>query len=84
VKTVIRAIVFRTPLLKETEMFFRDTLALTIRESSPTHFLIYARGIRIVFMETKEDPEVEIYLSSETQRQICILKDPNLIKVIIF
>jgi hypothetical protein len=83
VKTAIRAFVFRTPRLKETEKFYRDTLGLPVRESSPKHFLIYANGIRIVFMETEGNEKVELYLSSEPANPFCILEDPNQIKVII-
>ncbi len=82
-KTIIRAIVFRTPRLKETEKFFSETLGLPFLESSPTHFLLYAKSIRIVFMETNSEPEVELYLSGEHAAPFCILVDPNQIKIII-
>jgi len=79
----LKAIVFRTNRLRETRVFFETVLGLKIKEYSPTHFVIHAGDIRILFVETNSDSEVEWYCSKKTGAGITLLKDPNQIKVII-
>jgi catechol-2,3-dioxygenase len=94
----LKAVVFKTSRLKETEDFFIHELGFVIKESSITHFVIHAKGIRILFVEFDNDLEVELYLSkslSPSQEnnltlhsntkipRLTICKDPNRIKIII-
>jgi catechol-2,3-dioxygenase len=79
----LKAIVFKTSRLKETRVFFESVLGMKIRENSLTHFVIHAGDIRILFVETNTDPEVEWYCSKKTGGGIILLKDPNQIKIII-
>ena len=75
--------VFRTPRLKETLSFFTERLGFNINEYSPTHFVIYSKGIRIVFIDSDTEPEIELYLSKSVGKDFTILEDPNHIKIII-
>jgi hypothetical protein len=81
-KPEIKAVVFRTPRLTATKVFFTNQLGLTIREYSATHFVIHSKGIRILFVESKGDPEVEIYLGNSPLKKLIVLEDPNHIKII--
>ena len=79
----LKAIVFRTNRLKETRFFFETVLEMKVKECSLTHFVIHAGDIRILFVETNTDSEVEWYCSKKTGGGITLLKDPNQIKIII-
>ena len=59
----IKAVVFRTSKLKETKEFFIAKLGVAIKEYSMTHFVIHSRGIRLLFVESDNDLEVELYVS---------------------
>jgi hypothetical protein len=83
VKSDLKAVVFRTPRLGETKNFFETSLGMKIRESSLTHFVIYAEGLRILFIESNTSLEVELYLSKKSSGNLTVLQDPNQIKVII-
>lgn len=82
-KPRLKAVVFRTPRLKETMSFFTEQLRFSINEYSPTHFVIYSKGIRIVFIRSDTKLEVELYLCKSADESFEILKDPNQIKIII-
>jgi hypothetical protein len=82
-KPHLKAVVFRTPRLKETMSFFTGQLGFSINEYSPTHFVIYSKGIRIVYIDSNTEPEVELYLCKSTSEGFTILEDPNQIKIII-
>jgi catechol-2,3-dioxygenase len=82
-KPAIKAVVFRTPMLITTKAFFRDQLGLVIREQSVTHFVIHSKGTRILFVETTDDPKVEIYVENALAGKLTVLEDPNHIKIII-
>ena len=94
----IKAVVFRTSRLKETKEFFIATLGVAIKESSMTHFVIHSKGIRLLFVESDNDLEVELYLSKILNPsgennltlhsnpkipELIICEDPNGIKIII-
>lgn len=91
----IKAIVFKTAQLKETKQFFESALQLKIKETSARHFVIYSKGIRIIFIESSKQFDVEIYISSTgnldlEERQFNLLQagfkrytDPNGITIII-
>jgi hypothetical protein len=96
--TELKAVVFRTSKLKETKDFFVAELGMAIKESSVTHFVIHSKGIRLLFVESDKDLEVELYLSkvfSATAEnnltlhsikkipELTIREDPNGIKIII-
>jgi len=49
VKQCLKPVVLRTSRLKKTQHFFETTLGIKIEESSISHFVIYAKDIRIVF-----------------------------------
>jgi len=48
----LKAIVIKTPRLKETLSFFTGELAFAVKESSPTHFVIHSKDIRVLFVGT--------------------------------
>ncbi len=81
--THLKAIVLKTPRLKETLSFFVDLLGFTIKESSPTHFVIHSNGIRILFVESNNDLEVELYLTQKSTKELFVHEDPNHIKIIV-
>jgi hypothetical protein len=82
-KPHLKAVVFKTPRLKETMSYFTDQLGLSIKEYSPTHFVIYSKGIRILFIGSDTDPDVEFYFCKSMGESFTILEDPNQIKIII-
>jgi catechol-2,3-dioxygenase len=82
-KTRLKAVVFKTSRLKETQDFFEMTLAMKIEESSITHFVVYAKGIRILFVESNSGLEVEFYLTKKSTEGLTVQEDPNQIKIII-
>ena len=79
----LKAIVLKTPRLRETLSFFVDRFGFTITESSPTHFVIHSKGIRILFVESKNDLEIELYLSHKSAKELFVQEDPNQIKIIV-
>ena len=79
----LKAIVLKTPRLKETLSFFIDQLGFTIKESSPTHFVIYSKGIRILFVHSANGLELELYLTQSSAKELFIREDPNHIKIIV-
>ena len=79
----LKAIVLKTPRFKETLSFFIDHLGFTIKESSPTHFVIHSKGIRILFIESSNDLEIELYLTQKSARELFVQEDPNHIKIIV-
>jgi len=79
----LKAIVLKTPRLKETLSFFIEQLGFIIKESSPTHFAIYSKGIRILFVESTNDLEIELYLTQKSAEELFVLEDPNHIKIIV-
>lgn len=82
-KPRLKAVVLKTSQLRETQDFFETTLRMNIVESSITHFVIYANGIRILFVDSNNGLEVEIYLTKKSAEELIVLKDPNQIKIII-
>jgi hypothetical protein len=78
----IKAVVFRTSKLAATKAFFMGELGFPVREASPTHFVIHSKGIRLLFVESAGDPEVEIYLAHPAAERLTVLEDPNQIKII--
>jgi len=78
----LRAIVLKTPRLKETLLFFIEELSFTVKESSPTHFVIHSKGIRILFVESNNGLEIELYLSQSSAKELFVQEDPNHIKII--
>ena len=82
-KPHLKAVVFKTPRLKETMYFFSETLGFSINEYSLTHFVIHSKGIRIVYIESDANPGVELYLCKSMNEHFSILEDPNQIKIII-
>ena len=79
----LKAIVLKTPRLKETLSFFIDQLGFIIKESSPTHFVIYTKGIRILFVESNNGLEIELYLTQKSAIELSVQEDPNHIKIIV-
>jgi hypothetical protein len=78
-----KAIVLKTPRLKETLSFFVDQLGITIKETSPTHFVIHSEGIRILFIESNNELEIELYLIQKSAEGLLVQEDPNHIKIIV-
>jgi hypothetical protein len=83
VKTLLKAVVFKTSRLRETQAFFETTLGMKIEESSITHLVIHTKDIRILFVESNSGPEVEFYLTKKSTEGLTIQEDPNQIKIII-
>jgi hypothetical protein len=85
----IKAVVFKTCNLKATKEFFASTLGITIKESSTTHFVIHSKGIRVLFVESDKDFEVELFTSNKAEQLVTTksgirkCEDPNGIKIII-
>jgi hypothetical protein len=79
----LKAIVLKTPRLKETLAFFTGELGFMIKESSPTHFVIHSEAIRILFVESNKCLGVEFYLTPKSAGDIIVLKDPNQIKIVV-
>ena len=82
-KPDLKAIVLKTPQLKETLLFFIDQLGFTVKESSPTHFVIYSKGIRILFVTSNQGLEIELYLTHKSVKEPFVQEDPNHIKIIV-
>jgi catechol-2,3-dioxygenase len=82
-RTLLKAIVFKTSRLRETQAFFETTLGLKTVESSITHFVVYAKGIRILFIESESGLEVEFYFTKKSAEGLTVQEDPNQIKIII-
>jgi len=83
VKSGLQAIVLKTSRFRETRDFFETIPEMKISESSPTHFVIHARGIRVLFVESAKGPEVELYLTDKSASAFRILEDPNKIKIVV-
>jgi catechol-2,3-dioxygenase len=83
VKTDLKAVVFKTSRLRETKNFFETIPGMKIRESSLTHFVIYAEGLRVLFVESNNTLEVELYLSKKSAEVLTVREDPNQIKIIV-
>jgi hypothetical protein len=96
--TEIKAVVYKTSQLKATKEFFESKLEIAIEESSITHFVIHSKGIRILFVESNDHFEVELYVRKrlntsaknkltlhpiEKNSSLSISEDPNSIKIII-
>jgi len=79
----LKAIVFKTTRLGETQAFFETTLGMKIEESSITHFVVYAKEIRILFVGSENGLEVELYLTKKSSEGLTVQEDPNQIKIII-
>ncbi len=75
----IKAVVFRTSRLKETKEFFITTLGFVIKESSFRHFVIYSKGIRLLFVESDNPFNVELYMSNVPRSSggLLLSEDPN-------
>lgn len=82
-KSRLKAVVFKTSRLRETRTFFEETLGMPIEESSVTHFVVYSKGIRILFVESNGEAGVEFYLSKNPTEKLSVQGDPNQIKIII-
>jgi len=76
-KTVLKAIVLKTSRLRETQDFFETTLGVQIEESSISHFVFYAKGIRILFVSSKDVPVVELYFNRKKSQELTVCEDPN-------
>ncbi len=66
----IKAVVFKTAMIQATRAFFEHTLHIPIRESSIQHFVIYSKGIRLIFVSSEESFEVEMYLEERVAGSI--------------
>jgi hypothetical protein len=93
--SAIKAIVFKTTQLKATRQFFESILNIQIKEGYARHFVIYSKNIRIVFVESFSDFEVEIYVKDKSNHlpkeiepgtpgpDFKSCKDPNGIRIVI-
>lgn len=82
--TKLKSVALRTSKLSETKFFFENNLGFKITEHSHQHFVLSAKGIRIVFIESDSENEgVELYIDSD-KKDLLQLEDPNKIKIINF
>jgi catechol-2,3-dioxygenase len=81
----VKAVVIKTPRLHETKVFYQTKLGLEITESSASHFVIRATGMRIVFVSVNHDVQVEMYVSSYVgeRNHIEIIEDFNRIRFVV-
>ena len=79
---ILKSIVFKTSKLSATKDFFINSLGFKIKESTYQHFVIYSKDVRIVFLESASDLEMEFFVDSELDNFIN-MKDPNDIKITI-
>jgi catechol-2,3-dioxygenase len=78
----LKSVVVRTQKLSTTKLFFENVLGFKIKESSHQHFVVHTKGVRIVFMESETELDIELYIDSNTTN--CTnLTDPNGIKLIV-
>lgn len=80
--TKIKAVVLRTQKLGATKLFFTNRLGFKIKEFSHQHFVIHTNGLRIVFLQSEKEFDVELYIDSKSET-FTRLKDPNNIKVVV-
>jgi hypothetical protein len=57
-------------------------VGMKIEETSASHFVIYAKGIRILFVASNNDGEVELYFVQKSIEGLTVRVDPNQIKII--
>jgi hypothetical protein len=81
-KPCLKALVLKTSRFRETQNFFETELGMKIEESSSFHFVIHTKGIRILFVASDSDLEVELYLTQWSIEILTIQADPNRIKII--
>lgn len=75
-KSLVKAVVFKTPNLKKSKHFFENSHNFKIRECSAQHFVLSSKGVRIVFIQADSDFEIELFVNSQT-KEILGLNDPN-------
>lgn len=81
-KPCLKALVLKIARFRETRQFFETKLGMKIGESSTTHFVIHTKGIRILFVASDSDLEVELYLTQGSIESLTTHADPNQIKII--
>jgi len=81
-KNCLQALVLKTPRFRETQKFFTTKLGMKIEESSASHFVIYDKGIRVLFVASDTDLEVELYFTRGLAESLTVQADPNQIKII--
>jgi catechol-2,3-dioxygenase len=79
---ILKSIAFKTSKLSATKDFFINSLGFKIKESTYKHFVIYSKDVRIVFLESDSDLEIEFFVDSKLDNFIN-MKDPNDIKITI-
>jgi hypothetical protein len=84
--TQIKAVAFKTTQLQAIKEFFAAKLGFSIKESSPLHIVIHSRGLRILFVKSDEDDEVELYVAGNIPKTMDsptgVNEDPTPIKII--
>lgn len=78
----LKSVVLRTQKLSTTKLFFENILGFKIKESSYQHFVVHTKGVRIVFLESETELDIELYIDSNTINSTN-LTDPNGIKLIV-
>jgi hypothetical protein len=81
-KPCLKALVLKTSLFRETQNFFEKKLGMKIEEFSASHFVIHTKGIRILFVASDTDLELEFYLTRGSIESLTVQSDPNQIKII--
>jgi hypothetical protein len=78
----IISVALRTQKLSATKLFFENDLGFRIKEFSHQHFVIHTKGLRVVFIESENEFDVELYIDSESGN-FTRLKDPNDVKIVV-
>lgn len=80
-KPYLKALVLKTSRFSETQNFFERNLGMKIVESSASHFVIHTKGVRILFVASNHQLEVEFYLTRSIE-SLTVQADPNQIKIV--
>jgi hypothetical protein len=78
----IISVALRTQKLSATKLFFENNLGFKIKESSYKHFVIHTKGLRVVFIESENEFNVELYVDSKTVNHTKLI-DPNDIRIVV-
>jgi len=65
----LRAVVFKTTKFKATKAFFETEPGLPVKEFSNQHFVVFSKGIRLVFLECNDDFEVDFYVNGKPNKE---------------
>ena len=71
-----------TPICLLEEVLSIKTMHAFAKEFSHQHFVVHTKGLRIVFLQSENEFDVELYIDSESGN-FTRLKDPNDVKIVV-